>query len=127
MTTTLQKTLYWIATILIAFVLSASGLFKLLGGEKTIEMAKGLGGTAHLMQLGILELIIVLFWCIKRTGVLGALLAMCYIGGAISVHYVNNQPIGVVVVIEILIWIASVIRFPELTRRILNKPASSSI
>jgi uncharacterized membrane protein YphA (DoxX/SURF4 family) len=50
----------------IAFVFTGSGLFKLFGGEGTAEMAKTLGGQAHLTFLGILELAIVVLWFIPE-------------------------------------------------------------
>lgn len=111
---------YWTATLLIAFVFIASGLFKLIGGEKSAEMAKGLGGEGNVMALGILELVIATLWVIKRTGVIGTLLAMAYIGGAMAVHLVTGQPILVPTLIEVLIAVAAFIRFPELTERLLK-------
>lgn len=114
------KIIYWVLTILVAFIFTASGLFKLLGGEKTSEMAKGLGGTNHLITLGILELVIVVLWFIPRTGIIAALLAIAYMGGALAVHFVNGQPLGVVIFIQILIWITAYVRFPELRQRVLG-------
>lgn len=115
------KLLYWGATILVAFIFVASGLMKIVGGEATAEMAKSLGGQEKLIILGVLELVIAVLWILPRTGVAGSLLAMAYIGGAIAVHFITGQPVLVPVIIQILIWLAAAIRFPELTQRLFKR------
>lgn len=123
MNSTMNKIITWTFTILVAFVFTGSGLFKLFGGEGTAEMVKTLGGQAHLTFLGILELVIVVLWFIPRTGVVGALLGMTYMSGAIAVHFVNNQPVAIPVAIELLIWVATAVRFPEVKNRLFNTVA----
>ncbi|MBK9212620.1 MAG: DoxX family protein [Saprospiraceae bacterium] len=110
----------WILTGLVALAFVGSGSLKLFGGEGDAEMVKELVGT-NAMILGIIEFTIVALWFIPRTGVVGSLLAIAYIGGAIAVHFTSSQPIMVPVIIQILIWIASVIRFPELGSRLFSK------
>lgn len=116
-----RKIIYWTLTGLVALILTGSAMGKLTGGEQAVEMAKGLGGHTNLITLGILELAIVVLWLIPRTGVLATLLAVAYIGGAIAVHFVNNQSILVPTIIQIIIWSVTSYRFPELTKRLLNK------
>jgi len=108
----------WGLLILVAFIFAASSLFKLLGGEQTTEMAQGVGGATNLAILGVIELVIVVLWLIPRTGIVATLLGVAYIGGAIAVHFVNGQPIAVPVFIEVIIGVAALVRFPELTGRI---------
>ncbi len=116
-----NKIVSWVLAGLVAFALVGSGMVKLSGGEQAAEMAKGLGGSGHVMLLGILELVIALIWLIPRTGIIGTLLAAAYMGGAIAVHFIGNQPVMIPVVIQMLIWIAAAMRFPELTKRLMNK------
>ncbi len=115
------KIIYWGLTGLVALILTGSAMGKLTGGDQAAEMAKGLGGTTNLILLGILELSIVVLWLIPRTGVLGTLLAIAYIGGAMAVHFVNNQSILFPAFIQIIIWSVAIYRFPELTKRLFNK------
>lgn len=115
-----KRVLYWSATILVAFILVSSGLFKIFGGAATAEIAKGLGGEGNVIILGVLEVFIAILWVLPRTGVAGTLLAVAYIGGAIAVHFVSGQPVLVPVIIQILIWLAAAIRFPELIHRIFK-------
>lgn len=116
-----NKILYWVLTGLVAFILTASALAKLSGGEQAAEMAKGLGGMEHVTTLGILELIIVALWFFKRTGVVATLLAVAYLGGAMAVHFVNSQPVWTPAIIQVIVWLAAAYRFPELASRLFNK------
>lgn len=116
-----NKILYWILTGLVAFILTASAFAKLSGGEQAAEMAKGLGGMAHVTTLGILELIIVALWFFKRTGVVATLLAVAYLGGAMAVHFVNSQPVWTPAIIQVIVWLAAAYRFPELASRLFKK------
>lgn len=121
MNTKSNKIIYWVLTALVAFVLTASAMGKLLGGDQAAEMAKGVGGLTHLKILGFLELAIVALWLFPKTGVVGALLAIAYMGGAIAVHFTTNQPVIVPVIIQIVIWLVAAYRFPELVKRLLGK------
>jgi len=121
MNTKTKNILNWTLTGLVAFILTASAITKLIGGEQAIEMAKGLGGMTNVTLLGFLELFIVALWIIPRTGIVGALLAIAYIGGAMAVHFIYNQSILVPIVIQMVIWLVTAYRFPELTRRVLNR------
>ncbi|MBP9054992.1 MAG: DoxX family protein [Saprospiraceae bacterium] len=102
-----------------------SGIMKLMGGENAAEMAKGAGGESNLLILGIIELCIVALWFIPRTGVVAALLSIAYMGGAIAVHFTQGQSVLVPVIIQIIIWITAVIRFPELSIRLFNKTTTN--
>lgn len=116
-----RKIIYWTLTGFVALILTGSAMGKLTGGNQAVEMAKGLGGNTNLIILGILELSIVALWLIPKTGVLGTLLAIAYIGGAMAVHFVNSQSILAPAIIQIVIWLVAVYRFPELTKRLFNK------
>ena len=114
-----KNILGWVLAGLVAFVFLGSGIMKLMGG--TPEMVTGLGGSTHVTLLGALELVIVALFLFPRTGVVGSLLAIAYIGGAMAVHFTTGQSVILLVGIQILIWIASVVRFPELGQRLFGK------
>jgi uncharacterized membrane protein YphA (DoxX/SURF4 family) len=113
-----KNILIWTLAVLVSLIFIASGIFKLTGGNP--EMVQGLGGASNLPILGVLELVMVALFLYPRTGVVGALLMMAYMGGAIAVHLVSGQPLMITIVIQILIWITSVLRFPELGQRLFN-------
>ncbi|MDA3616359.1 DoxX family protein [Polluticaenibacter yanchengensis] len=114
-----KKLIHWALTGLVAFILVGSAVAKLTNGAQAAEIAKGVGGPQNVVILGILELIIAAIWIYPRTGILGTLLAASYMGGAIAVHFVNNQPILIPVIIQMVIWLTAAYRFPELTKRII--------
>ncbi len=116
-----SKIIYWVLTGFVAFILAGSAMTKLSGGEQAAEMANALGGSGNIVTLGILELTIVLIWIIPRTGVLGTLLAIAYLGGAMAVHFVHGESVLIPMVIQIIVWLSAIYRFPELTKRILNR------
>lgn len=110
-----------VLTALVSLVFIASGFFKLMPpADKAAEMAKGVGGPTNLMILGVLEILMVVLFIFKRTGVLGALLLIAYMGGAMAVHLTTGQPLFIPVAIQIFIWIVSAYRFPELKQRLFN-------
>ncbi|MCP9757191.1 DoxX family protein [Lacihabitans sp. CCS-44] len=108
----------WVLAGLLSFVFVGSGIMKIMGGNA--EMAKGLGGETNMLALGILELVMVILFLIPKTGVVGALLMIAYIGGAMAVHLTTGQSIIFLVVIQIVIWLISAFRFPELTQRLFS-------
>ena len=121
MNTKRNKILNWALTGLVALIFTGSAIAKLIDGNHAAEMAKGLGGATNLTILGIVELVIVVFWLFPGTGVVATLLAVAYIGGAMAVHFVNNQSILIPTIIQIIIWVAAVYRYPQLTKQSLNK------
>ena len=115
-----RNILGWALVTIVAVLFIGSGVFKLSGASATIEMAKDVGGTANLTILGILELFIVTLFLVPRTGVVGALLMIAYMGGAMAVLFVSGKSIVPLIVIEILIWITATLRFPELVQRLFS-------
>jgi hypothetical protein len=106
----------WALTALISLAFLASAFFKLKGGVP--EMVQSLGGETNMLVLGVLEIAMVILFAIPRTGVVGALLMVAYMGGAMAVHLTTGQDIMVQTLIQCLIWIASLVRFPELGQRL---------
>lgn len=113
-----KNILIWSLTGLVSLIFIGSGIFKLMGGNA--EMATGVGGSSNLMILGILEFIITALFLYPRTGVVGALLMIAYMGGAMAVLFVSHQSYLFIIVIQALIWVTSALRFPELKDRLFK-------
>lgn len=109
----------WVLTIILGALFTMSAFMKLTQNETAIAQAASLGIDAGTYQLiGIVEVISLILFIIPRTGVLGSLLLIAYMGGAIASHLGHQQPIAMAVVIQILLWITTALRFPELIHRL---------
>src|SRR5690242_5650796 len=116
----------WILTGLLAllFLWSASMKFIGHGAEMEKQMA-ALGLTMGIIKmLGTVEALAIVLFIIPRTGVLGTLLLSGYLGGAIATHLEHGQPVMMPVIVMCVLWITAVIRFPELSRRLLGTDAA---
>ncbi len=112
----------WTLAVLVTLLFTASSIGKFTADAEALEAAAKFGLTkSTYILLGILELISAILFLIPRTGILGTLLLAAYMGGAISTHVEFAQPVAAPIIISAFVWIAAVLRFPELTNRILNK------
>jgi len=109
----------WVLTALIAFVFFATAILKFTANADTIKQL-GMQKTI-LIYLGILEIISIILFIIPRTGILGTLLITAYLGGAMAACLVKNQDMLAPTLIECVVWITAIIRFPELLSRIKNQ------
>lgn len=125
-----RNILGWVLTILIAGFLLFSASGKFLTNEETQSMMAGLGITPETARMiGIIEIISTLLFVIPRTGVLGTLLLAAYLGGAIATHIEHPQagPPTAAIIVQCVVWITAVIRFPELLWRITGRNSSASV
>lgn len=113
-----QKTIRitgWILSILLACLFAMSAFMKLTQNESAMAQATSMGFDAGTYQLiGVVELAALLLFLIPRTGVLGGLLLIAYIGGAIATHLQHQQPVVMAIAVQVLLWIAFVLRYPSL-------------
>lgn len=117
-----KNSILWVLTALVAALFLFSAFGKITGNEESIKMAAGFGidATAFL-TLGIVELLAVALFIIPRTGVLGTLLLVAYLGGAIATHLEHGQSVVAPCVIQAFVWIVAVLRFPELSKRLFGR------
>lgn len=120
-----QKTITiagWALTLILAFLFGMSAFMKLAGSEEVVARAAVVGLDAGTYRIiGIIELTALIFFIIPRTGVLGTLLLVAYMGGAIVTHLEHQQPVTMAVSIQVLLWITAIIRFPELRKRLFPR------
>lgn len=122
MTTKTRNIINWVLAGLVAFIFVGSALNKFTANEKELAQAATFGLNAKTYNvLGIIELIAMALFLYPRTGTLGTLLLVAYMGGAICTHLVFAQPMMAPIAIAAFVWIVALIRFPELTKRIFNK------
>jgi DoxX-like family len=122
MTAKTRNIINWALAGLVAFIFIGSAVSKLTANAEALAGAAKFGLSAGSFTiLGIIELIAVALFLFPRTGVLGTLLLAAYMGGAISTHVEFAQPLMAPIAISAFVWIVAVVRFPELTSRILEK------
>lgn len=119
-----QKTIKitgWVLSILLALLFTMSAFMKLTQNEAAIAQASAVGidATTYL-YIGIVEIISLILFLIPRTAILGTLLLVAYMGGAIATHLQHQQPIGMAVGVQVVLWITAFVRFPELKQRLLG-------
>ena len=111
----------WLLTIALGGLLAMSAWMKLTQSEIALEQAASVGIDAGTyLVIGVIELFSLILFIIPRTGVVGALLLIAYMGGAIVTHLQHQQSIAMAVGVQILLWITAVLRFPELRQRLFS-------
>jgi len=119
-----QKTIKitgWVATIILTLLFTMSAFMKLTQNEMALAQASSIGiDTSTYLFIGIIEIISLILFLIPRTAILGTLLLVAYMGGAIVTHLQHQQPITMAITVQILIWITAFVRFPELKQRLLS-------
>jgi len=109
----------WVITAIVALLFISSAFFKFFPNEQGLAQVKAMGIELSAFQfLGVIELITIALYVYPRTGVLGSLLLIAYLGGVMATHLVVHQPLVIPIVLQVLVWISAAIRFPELTARL---------
>lgn len=120
-----RKTIGWVLTGLSAAFLLFSAAGKFMLQPEAVEAIRKTGqDPAGVWKLGLLEVVCTLLFVLPRTGMLGTLLLAAYLGGAIATHIALPQagPPIAPVILQIVVWIAAALRFPELTARLTGRP-----
>jgi hypothetical protein len=127
MSTKTRNIVGWVLTGLVGAVFLMSAFMKLSASPEAIKGAAAFGLSADTVKIiGMVEVLSLLLFIFPRTGVLGTLLLAAYLGGAIATHLEHQQSPAVPIVMQCLAWIAAVIRFPELSRRLMGKQPLSA-
>lgn len=115
----IQQRAGWVIAIIIALLLAFSAFLKLSQNEMAITQAKFMGiSPAQYQLIGVVELVSLILYLVPRTGIVGSLLLIAYMGGAIATHLQHQQSILVPVIIESLVWVSAALRYPELVSRL---------
>jgi hypothetical protein len=83
-----------VLTIVVVVFLLMDGGAKVLGADPAVEGTMELGfAESHVAVIGILALLGAAIYAWPRTAVLGAVILTGYLGGAVSVHLLEGNPI----------------------------------
>ncbi len=126
MTPKAMKIIGWVLTIAFRLLFTMSAFLKITLNPKVMEAATKMGIDPETFRMiGIVEICCLILFIIPRTGVVGSLLLIAYLGGAICAHILTHQPLAMVIIIEIIVWITAALRFPELTGRLFREEGSN--
>lgn len=116
----------WVLTGLLGLLFAMSAFMKLTQDAGAVAQAAGVGlDPATYRMIGLVEITALVLFIIPRTGVFGGLLLAAYMGGAIATHLQHQQPVAMAVAVQVVLWIALVVRFPELWQRLLSRPVAA--
>jgi len=117
-----QKTIKvtgWILTAILGLLFTMSAIMKITRSDTALAQADAFGIDAATYQfIGVIEILSLLLFLMPRTGVLGTMLLVAYLGGAIVTHLQHQQSIAMAVSVQVLLWGTAILRFPELGQRI---------
>ena len=118
----------WGLTIVLGLLFAMSAFMKITQNEEAIAQAavSGLDANTYLL-LGIVEVIALILFVIPRTGIIGSLLLIAYMGGAIATHLQHQQPVAVAIIVQVLLWISVALRFPEVLTRLFPTKRKLSV
>ena len=102
----------WVVTILASIAPAWGVIGKFTSAEMQANMAS-IGFEPYTKIVAIGELIAVVLFIMPRTGRIGVLLMTALMGGAVASHLGHGQSIGLQSTVLVLVWVATLIRYPE--------------
>lgn len=121
MSTKTKNIIYWALTGLVAFIFLGSAFSKFTANEEALKMAANFGLDASTnTMLGIVEIVCLLLFIIPRTGILGTILLVAYMGGAIATHLEHGVSIVAPCIIQSFLFGVAFYRFPELRTKLIS-------
>jgi hypothetical protein len=100
-----------VISILVSLPFLMSAVMKPMDGPQVAQGMAHLGMPETLLKpLAILELTCVVIYLIPATSVLGAILLVGYVGGAICTHMRVGDPFVAQIVLGILVWLGLYLR-----------------
>lgn len=107
----------WILSLLVGGMLIMSGSGKLTQAEFVKTQMDHLGFPENsIVPIGIAEVASVALFLFPPTSLFGAVLLAAYLGGACAAHVRIGEPIFVQVILGVVVWIAFVLRRPDVLR-----------
>jgi len=117
-----KTTIAWVLTGLLAAFFAFSAFGKLTGAEEAVKAFQDLKlSETHLLIAGIIEISAIILFIYPRTGILGILLLMAYLGATVFAHFQMGAPIVLNLVIAVAIVLIGYMRFPEIGSRLFGK------
>jgi len=110
----------WVISIALGLLFAMSAFLKLTHNETALQQAASMGfDPSTYFLIGLIEVTALVLFLIPRTALLGSLLLIAYMGGAIASHLQHQQSITIAIVVQVLLWLTVAFRFPDLFQGII--------
>jgi hypothetical protein len=104
----------WVLTLLPLAAFGPSAAFKFMDGPKFMESWTAGGySAASLLPIALAETACVILYLIPKTSIFGAILAVGYLGGAVSTHVRSQSSFIAPIICGVLIWGGLFLREPR--------------
>ncbi len=114
----------WILVGLVAALMVATGIQKIVGGEGA-QMYVDLGVGEFLVLIGIGEVVTAILFALPVTAPLGLLLASSYWGGAIATHMIDGSPFITNAMLLVIVWVSAYLLRPHIFTGLLPQPKTA--
>ena len=115
-----RKIIGWIFSGLLAVVFAGSAFMKLSQNPEATARAANIGFSPETnFMIGVVEIVSLTLFLIPRTGVIGGMFLVAYLGGAIATILQHPLPVAMPIIVQIVLWFTMFIRFPALLQRLL--------
>ncbi|TKT91054.1 DoxX family protein [Dyadobacter frigoris] len=104
----------WLTSIMIACFFIDNAVNKVISPK---EQLKGGLNDSEIIVVGILLLLFVMLFLIRKTGVWGAFFLIFYMVVTLAQHIKHNKPFAVTASIIVLIVVSVLLRYPKLISR----------
>ena len=116
------KIIGWVFSGLLVMVFAGSAFMKLSQNPEAITRAASFGFSRETnFIIGLVEIVSLILFLIPRTGVIGGMFLVAYLGGAIATTLQPQQSVAVPIIVQIVLWITMFIRFPPVSQKLLLK------
>ena len=104
-----KKIISIVLMVIVALMLTMSGVMKLVGGQQVVDGLTKVGLGNLITVIGVIELISVALFLFPKTYKIGFLLLCSYLGGAVCIELAGGQP-PMAAVFIVIIWISVFLR-----------------
>ena len=100
------KTLGWVLSTLVALMLGASAIGKIIYSEEMVKNFSFFNMMPQMVFIGVIELLAVILLMVPRTSMLGALGVSTTMAGAVAVHFalLGGAGIAIPIMLGLLAW-----------------------
>ena len=123
----MRRRIHSMLSVLVGLIFIQSALRKIISSQEMLDRMDFIGPYSDkLLVLGCIEITAAILFMIPRTAILGTLLLVAYMGGAIATNLELGRSLWPPILVSSLLWIVALFCNPELTHKISGRGGKSS-